>query len=171
MLSLTCPEKILIINFLSEYFLFKSFCSISWYFYLNSDRSYTLQLHTFGENWWYRVLKSHPFPVNKNSCKVALLCLLNVPTPCPDSFFLLFWGAKTKRPGALEAGYQSPRSIVEMIARLTISQRSFLICSKKTTLFCLLTVLKQRWVAPKRHLWDFFVILRWKYKRTSLGIV
>ena len=59
-------------------------------------------------------------------------CLVKkiVPTPCPCSFSLLFSGAKTKRPDALEPGIQSSRSMVEMITRLTMSQRSFPFCCK-----------------------------------------
>jgi len=74
------------------------------------------------------------FCVNKKFCKVALSSLKSVPTPCPRSFSLLFSGAKTKRPGALELGIQLSRSMVEMITRLTMSQRSFPICNKNPLL-------------------------------------
>ena len=74
------------------------------------------------------------FCVNKKFCKMELSSLESVPTPCPRSYPLLLWGAKTKRPGALEPGIQSSRSMVEMITRLTMSQRSFPICCKNPLL-------------------------------------
>ena len=74
--------------------------------------------------------KRYPSIVNKKFCKVALSSLKSFPTPCPCSLSLLFSEAKTKRPGALEPGIQSSRSVVEMITRLTMSQRSYPICYK-----------------------------------------
>ena len=106
----------------------------------------------------HQVCASALFCVNKKFCKVALSSLKSVPTPCPRSFSLLFSGAKTKRPGALEPGIQSSRSMVEMITRLTMSQRSFPICYKNP--FLASAQYLNRGQLPQSAIYEnFFVLL------------
>ena len=98
--------------------------------------------------------------VSEKFCKVELSSLESVPTPCPRSYPLLLWGAKTKRPGALEPGIQSSRSMVEMITRLTMSQRSFPIFYKSP--FLASEQYLNRGQLPQSAIYEnFFVPLAW----------